>query len=74
MPEYAGFDPRIYFDITAQNLLANFGERALYYADEALRKMRAKGDTEGLEMWLGIRERLEIRLQEAAVPAGVTLH
>jgi len=74
MPELQEFDPTIYFDITARNLLKNFGERALHYADEALKKMRALGDEDGLEMWLGIREQLQRRLQESHVPPGVTVH
>jgi len=74
VPEIQDFDPTVYFDITAKNLLRNFGDRALYYADEALRKMRALGDEEGFEMWLGVRTQLEQRMRDAAVPAGATLH
>jgi len=74
MPEIEEFDAAVYFDITAKNLLHNFGERALYYADEALKKMRTIGDEEGFEMWLGIREHLQKRGRESHVPGGGTQH
>ncbi len=74
MPETQGFDADIYFGIAADNLLNNFGERALVYADEALRKMRALGDHDGFEMWMGIHAQLQARVGAACRPAGATLH
>lgn len=74
MPETHGFDPDIYFGIAADTLLSNFGERALYYADEALRKMRALGDHDGFEMWMGIHAQLQARIGTEHRPAGATLH
>lgn len=74
MPEMQDFDPTVYFDITARNLLRNFGDRALFYADEALKKMRALGDEDGFEMWLGIRAQLHRRVREQEIPAGATVH
>ena len=58
MPEMQEFDPQYYFGLVADNLLRNFGARALFYADEALQKMRAIGDQEGFDLWLNIHEHL----------------
>lgn len=52
------FDPEFYFGMVAENLLRSFGDRALYYADEALMKMRQIGDTDGFDMWLAIHAHL----------------
>lgn len=68
------FDPEVYFDIVAKNLIARFGTRALDYADAALLKMRALGDDEGYEMWRGVLGRLGPRMRELDVPDGVALH
>ncbi|WP_210431442.1 hypothetical protein [Iodidimonas gelatinilytica] len=50
MPVTPNFDPTPYFEIAADTLLRNFGDRALYYADEALKKMRALDDANGFDM------------------------
>lgn len=59
------FDPDFYFGLVAENLIKNFGTRALFYADEALRKMRALGDDEGFDLWMSIHEHLSQRAAEA---------
>lgn len=74
MPETLDFDPKIYFGIAAENLLRNFGARALYYAEEALKKMRALEDQEGFDMWLGIQEQLIKRATSQHLPEGATIH
>lgn len=74
MPELLDFDPNVYFRIAAENLLRNFGLRALYYADEALKKMRALEDEDGFEMWLAIREHLIMKASGEIRPEGATLH
>lgn len=61
------FDPDFYFGLVADNLIKNFGSRALFYADEALKKMRAIGDSEGFDLWLNIHEHLS---QKAADEMG----
>jgi hypothetical protein len=74
MQEQMTFDPNFYFGLVADNLLKNLGANALRFADEALSKMKAIGDDEGFDMWLGIHEHLT---QKAAVefrPAGTVLH
>ena len=58
MPKTQDFDPDFYFGLVADNLIRNFGSRALFYADEALKKMRAIGDSEGFDLWLSIHEHL----------------
>ncbi len=57
-PNPLPFDPEFYFGMVAENLLRSFGDRALYYADEALAKMRQIGDDDGFDMWLSIHEHL----------------
>lgn len=74
MPDVQGFDPEIYFGIAAEGLLRDYGARALYYADEALKTMRALKDTDGLDMWHGIHRQLVARLKAQHVPTGVTVH
>lgn len=74
MPELQDFDPETYFGIAAETLLARFGDRALFYAGEALRKMRLIGDEDGFEMWLAIERRMIDRLREASIPDGTTIH
>lgn len=73
------FDPHVYFNIVADHLLKNYGERALFYADQALAKMRALGDNEGFDLWLAVHEHLtqkaadameDIPLQHAAAVSG----
>jgi len=58
------FDPDFYFGMVAENLLRSFGDRALFYADEALTKMRQMGDDDGFDMWLNIHEHLAQRAAE----------
>ncbi|MFC3050391.1 hypothetical protein [Kordiimonas pumila] len=74
MQEPLSFDPDYYFDLVAGNLLKNLGEDALLYADQALTKMKALGDEEGLSMWLSIHEHLANRTVKANRPKGVVLH
>jgi hypothetical protein len=52
------FDPNIYFGYVAENLLKNLGDKALVYADHALKKMRSIGDNEGFDLWLSIHQHL----------------
>jgi len=59
------FDPDVYFKIVADHLLSNFGERALFYADEAIKKMRAMGDRKGFDMWLGVHAHLTRKAADA---------
>ncbi|GER01926.1 hypothetical protein JCM17845_25490 [Iodidimonas gelatinilytica] len=74
MPVTPNFDPTPYFEIAADTLLRNFGDRALYYADEALKKMRALDDANGFDMWLNIHEHILARLKSSPVPQGVSIH
>lgn len=74
MPETQDFDPAVYFEIAADTLLRRFGERALYYADEALKKMRRIGDDDGFDMWLGIQEHLLANVRAKHIPTGAALH
>lgn len=68
------FDPNIYFGHVADNLLNKFGGKALDYADEALRKMRAIGDDEGFNMWLGVQKHLNLKAEFDILENQVTLH
>ncbi len=74
MPDVQGFDPEIYFGIAAEGLLRDFGVQALYYADEALKKMRALNDVDGLDIWHGIHRQIVVRLKAQHIPKGVTIH
>ena len=71
---YAEFDTDIYFGIVADNLLKTHGQKALYLADEALKKMRAIGDDEGFDLWQGVQTQLMNRYTQYYIPAGTTLH
>ena len=55
------FDPDFYFGMVAENLLRSFGDRALFYADEALQKMKMMGDDDGLAMWVSIHAHITER-------------
>lgn len=68
------FDPNFYFGYVADNLLKNLGERALYYADEALKKMKAIGDDEGFDMWLGVHRHLTMKADLSMYDDQVTIH
>ncbi|WP_281299847.1 MULTISPECIES: hypothetical protein [unclassified Iodidimonas] len=68
------FDPKVYFEIAASTLVRNFGDRALYYADEALKKMRAIDDADGFDMWLGIHQHILGIIRDGHIPAGVSIH
>jgi hypothetical protein len=74
MLERMPFDPNFYFGLVADNLLKNLGPRALHYADEALSKMKAIGDEEGFDIWLGIHEHLTVKAAGEFKPEGVVLH
>ena len=68
------FDPNVYFGYVAENLLKNLGDKALTYADHALKKMRTIGDEEGFDLWLSIHQHL---LEKACADArghNATLH
>lgn len=60
-PDHLSFDPDFYFNLVAENLLRSFGDRALFYADEALRKMKLMGDEDGFQLWLSIHEHLTLK-------------
>ena len=74
MPEPLPFDPDFYYGLVADNLLKNFGSKALVYADEALSKMRAIGDDEGFDIWLEIHAHLTDKASDAFRPASAVLH
>jgi len=61
MQTQPAFDPSFYYGYVADNLLKNFGSKALEYADKALVKMKTIGDTEGFDIWLAIHEQLTNR-------------
>ena len=68
------FDPNVYFGIVADNLLKNLGPKALVYADEALKKMKAIGDDEGFDLWLSIHEHLTERASAFLRTDAVAIH
>ncbi len=74
MPEQLPFDPDYYFGLVADNLLKNFGVKALSYADDALSKMRALGDDEGFDIWLEIHAHLTSKASTDYRPSGAVLH
>lgn len=74
MPEPLPFDPDFYYGLVADNLLKNFGNKALVYADEALSKMKAIGDDEGFDIWLEIHAHLTNKASGAFRPASAVLH
>lgn len=74
MPETMQFDPDYYYGLVADNLLKNFGAKALGYADAALSKMRALGDDEGFDIWLEIHSQLTSKALEGLRPVEATLH
>ncbi|GHF16809.1 hypothetical protein GCM10017044_08950 [Kordiimonas sediminis] len=74
MQQPLDFDPHYYFGIVAENLLKNLGPKALEYADEALKKMRALGDDEGFDMWVGISEHLNAQARQASIPMQAVVH
>lgn len=71
---YAEFDTDIYFGIVADNLLKTHGQKALFLANEALKKMRDIGDDEGFDLWQGVHKQIMNKYTEYYVPDGVTLH
>ncbi|MBO6506343.1 MAG: hypothetical protein JJ850_07010 [Kordiimonadaceae bacterium] len=74
MPEQLSFDPDFYFGLVADNLLKNFGPRALVYADNALTKMRAIGDDEGFDIWMEIHAHLTNKAASDFRPEGAVIH
>lgn len=68
------FDPDVYFTIVADNLITKFGDCALQFADVALARMQAVGDSEGLAMWEGVQCQLVQRMHSLHVPCGATIH
>lgn len=74
MPETMPFDPDYYYGLVADNLLKNFGIKALGYADAALNKMKALGDDEGFDIWLEIHSQLTHKTVHEVRPAAATLH
>lgn len=68
------FDPNYYFGLVADNLLKNFGSKALVYADHALSKMKAIGDDEGFDIWLEIHAQLTNKATSDMRPKGALLH
>lgn len=53
--QYDDFDPAVYFDMAARQLLGSHGPRAIILADAAVVKMRALGDHEACELWEEVR-------------------
>jgi len=49
------FDTAPYFSIVASTLISRHGEDALVLADQAIQRMKTKGDAEGTFMWQGVR-------------------
>ena len=74
MKHMMDFDANIYFGIVADNLIRKFGAKALPYADYALQKMKAIGDEEGLDMWLGVHECLTAKAAQTHQAASASLH
>ena len=74
MPQQLPFDPDYYFGLVADNLLKNFGLKALTYADSALSKMRAIGDDEGFDIWMEIHAQLTSKAADDMRPTGTILH
>ncbi|WP_262693796.1 hypothetical protein [Kordiimonas aquimaris] len=68
------FDPNYYFSLVADNLLKNFGDKAIGYADHALNKMKAIGDDEGFNIWVEIHAQLTNKSAIGTLPAGATMH
>ncbi|UTW55201.1 hypothetical protein [Kordiimonas sp. SCSIO 12610] len=68
------FDPNVYFGYVAENLLKNLGDKALVYADHALKKMRSIGDHEGFDLWLSIHQHLIEQSCTETRGTDVTLH
>lgn len=71
---YAEFDTDVYFDIVADNLLKAHGQKALFLAGEALKKMREIGDDEGFDLWQGVHGHLQSKFSKYYVPEGATVH
>ncbi len=68
------FEKDVYFGIVAENLTKNFGDKALSYAHEALRKMKVLGDDEGFDLWLEIERHLTNLAINDAGPTPQTIH
>ncbi|WND03819.1 hypothetical protein QGN29_05450 [Temperatibacter marinus] len=68
------FDPNIYFGHVADNLLKNFGNKAIGMAEDALKKMRLLGDNEGFDMWLGVQRHLTMKAELEDLEDQITLH
>ncbi len=68
------FDTNVYFAIVADTLLRNHGSKALDYADIALQKMRALGDEEGFDLWLGVHEHLTSKAAPILEEKDALLH
>ena len=74
MDSHLDFDKDMYFGIVADNLLKNLGTDAFYYADEALKKMRAIGDDEGFDLWMSIQDHLISRVGQHMPQAANAVH
>ena len=74
MQQSLPFDPTIYYGLVADRLLQNFGSRAFFVADQALKKMKALGDDEGFDIWLSIHEQLSVRTTEPIRSEDAVLH
>lgn len=77
LKEFDDFDPAVYFDMAARQLLGRHGAGAIILADAALLKMRALGDHEGCELWEEVRAALaDYEDDEIEAPAlrYATLH
>lgn len=64
-------DVDAYFAAVADSMIDELGTEALPTAEQALVKMRVRGDDLGFEMWLGIQDKLAQRVSPRTV---ATLH
>lgn len=72
LDKYRGaVDVDAYFAHVAEKMVTQLGDEALPAAEQALVKMRVRGDDLGFEMWLGIQDKLAERLQPQKT---VTVH
>ena len=49
------FDTAPYFSTVASTLISRHGDDALALADQAIRRLRTKGDAEAVFLWEGVR-------------------
>ncbi len=69
------FDTTPYFARVAAALLRHHGDDAFALADQAIRKLKANGDPEGIFLWEGVRSAMYDTVVDAMggqnpIPAG----